>query len=92
MMMKVLQNYFITVSILFMMLVLSVGFLMNFQNGLTLLLSLTAILTMTNFTIETWLLRTTLSERKVRFIQTLVFPLSIIIIGVVCFILLPTVS
>ncbi|PCF63766.1 hypothetical protein B4W74_07590 [Staphylococcus intermedius] len=92
MMIKMLQNYFITVSIFFMMLVLSVGFLMNFPNGFTLLLSLTVILTMINFSIETWLLRATLPERKVRFIQTLVFPLSIIIIGVVCFILLPTMS
>ncbi|WP_086428122.1 hypothetical protein [Staphylococcus cornubiensis] len=92
MIIKVLQNYFITVSILFMMLILSAGFMMNYPNGFVLLLSLTVTLTMINFSIETWLMRTSLSERKVRFIQTLVFPLSIIIIGIVCFILLPTMA
>lgn len=91
MIIKVFQNYFITVSILFMMLILSAGFLMNFPDGLKLLISLMVTLTIINFAIETWLMKAALPARKVRFIQTLVFPLSIVIIGIVCFLILPTV-
>ncbi|ARJ50479.1 hypothetical protein CD134_04975 [Staphylococcus lutrae] len=89
MMVKIFQNYFITVSIFLMMLILSAGFIMNFSNGFQLFTSLMVILTLVNFTIETWLMKTTLPRRQVRFIQSLVFPISIIIIGGVCFFLLP---
>ncbi|MDU9305348.1 hypothetical protein PQ701_08905 [Staphylococcus coagulans] len=54
---KVLQNYFITLTVLLMMLLLSVGFIAQFQNGFVLVLSMTVTLTVINFAIESWLLR-----------------------------------
>ncbi len=89
---KVLQNYFITLTVLLMMLLLSVGFIAQFQNGFVLVLSMTVTLTVINFAIESWLLRAALPPAKVHLIQSLVFPLSIVIMGIISFIVLPAVS
>ncbi|MCS4486057.1 hypothetical protein [Staphylococcus americanisciuri] len=90
-MVNVLQRYFITLVLLFMMLVLAFGFLAQYQNGGQLLLAMTLSVTAFSVALETWLAQSHLSSSKVRFIQTLAFPSAIIIIGMVCFILLPTV-
>lgn len=70
------------------MMILSIGFINQYDNGLMLLIVVTIVITLVNFLIETWLLKSQLSMRKLRFVQTLAFPLSIIVIGMTCFMML----
>lgn len=70
------------------MMILSIGFINQYDNGLMLLIVVTIVITLVNFLIETWLLKSQLSMRKMRFVQTLAFPLSIIVIGMTCFMML----
>ena len=85
---KILHHYFITLTLFMTMLVLSFGFVKQFDNGFQLLITLTILLTLVNFIMETWLMKAHLSMRKVRLIQTLAFPCSIILIGLTCFFML----
>ncbi|KFE41554.1 hypothetical protein [Staphylococcus agnetis] len=85
---KILQNYFITFTLFITMMLLSVGFVNQYDNGVVLLIVLTFVITLFNFLIETWLLKSQLSMRKVRLFQTFAFPCSIILIGLVCFVML----
>lgn len=85
---KLFHNYFITFTLLLTMMILSIGFINQYDNGLMLLIVVTIIITLVNFLIETWLLKSQLSMRKMRFVQTLAFPLSIIVIGMTCFMML----
>ncbi|MDP4449198.1 hypothetical protein QUD12_09030 [Staphylococcus hyicus] len=85
---KLFHNYFITFTLLLTMMILSIGFINQYDNGLMLLIVVTIVLTLVNFLIETWLLKSQLSMRKLRFVQTLAFPLSIIVIGMTCFMML----
>ncbi|RIM03771.1 hypothetical protein [Staphylococcus chromogenes] len=85
---KILNHYFITLTLFMTMLVLSFGFVKQFDNGFQLLITLTILLTLVNFIMETWLMKAHLSMRKVRLIQTLAFPCSIILIVLTCFFML----
>ncbi|MCO4328819.1 hypothetical protein MTQ89_09030 [Staphylococcus hyicus] len=85
---KLFHNYFITFTLLLTMMILSIGFINQYDNGLMLLIVVTIVITLVNFLIETWLLKSQLSMRKMRFVQTLAFPLSIIVIGMTCFMML----
>ncbi|AJC95367.1 hypothetical protein [Staphylococcus hyicus] len=85
---KLFHNYFITFTLLLTMMILSIGFINQYDNGLMLLIVVTIVITLVNFLIETWLLKSQLSMRKLRFVQTLAFPLSIIVIGMTCFMML----
>ena len=85
---KLFHNYFITFTLLLTMMILSIGFINQYDNGLLLLIVVTIVITLVNFLIETWLLKSQLSMRKMRFVQTLAFPLSIIVIGMTCFMML----
>ncbi|MCO4337814.1 hypothetical protein MTQ94_03990 [Staphylococcus agnetis] len=85
---KILQNYFITFTLFITMMMLSVGFVNQYDNGVVLLIVLTFVITLFNFLIETWLLKSQLSMRKIRLFQTIAFPCSIILIGLVCFVML----
>ncbi|UOC12738.1 hypothetical protein K2V63_09640 [Staphylococcus agnetis] len=88
MMTKILQNYFITFTLFITMMMLSVGFVNQYDNGVALLIVLTFVITLFNFLIETCLLKSQLSMRKIRLFQTIAFPCSIILIGLVCFVML----
>lgn len=85
---KLFHNYFITFTLLLTMMILSIGFINQYDNGLMLLIVVTIVITLVNFLIETWLLKSQLSMRKLRFVETLAFPLSIIVIGMTCFMML----
>lgn len=85
---KILQNYFITFTLFITMMMLSVGFVNQYDNGVALLIVLTFVITLFNFLIETCLLKSQLSMRKIRLFQTIAFPCSIILIGLVCFVML----
>ena len=85
---KILQNYFITFTLFITMIMLSVGFVNQYDNGVALLIVLTFVITLFNFLIETCLLKSQLSMRKIRLFQTIAFPCSIILIGLVCFVML----
>ncbi|QLK86681.1 hypothetical protein [Staphylococcus sp. 17KM0847] len=86
---KVLQRYFITLMLFITMLILSVGFLSHYQNGMQLFLVLTLSMTCFSFVLETWLAYSKLPLNKVRFIQTIAFPIAIVIMGVICLFIVP---
>ncbi|MBI5975838.1 hypothetical protein [Staphylococcus canis] len=83
-MVKVLHHYFITITICFTMLILALGLL----NESRLMVTLTVIVTAMNFMFETKLKQSNWSVSKRHFIQTLVFPINIIIIAIICLIYL----
>ncbi|MBH9581083.1 hypothetical protein DOS68_02150 [Staphylococcus felis] len=85
-MIKVLNHYFITLTLLLTMLILSVGFLTHFNHDVRLIASLTIIVTLLNFALETKLKNSNWSESKQHFIKTVVFPINILIIGIICLI------
>ncbi|UEX90514.1 hypothetical protein [Staphylococcus ratti] len=88
MVIKLFHNYFITLTIFLTMVILSFGFVNQFENGLALFVVLMVVLTALNFTIETWLLKATLTSGQMRLVQTIAFPFSIIVIGLTCFIMM----
>ncbi|UXR69327.1 MULTISPECIES: hypothetical protein [unclassified Staphylococcus] len=90
-MVRVLQRYMITCMLFVTMVILSSGFLTHYENGAQVFLILMLSVIAFSVILETWLARTELSSRKVRFIQTLAFPGAIIIIGFVCIYLFPMV-